>query len=252
MSKELSKKSEETALAAPMDEMFGGKVQMPVDATLPIIKILRESPMFELPGGEVVKDITGHILYWHNANQYYNTAFGEDQGPPTCTSSDGVMPDGGEQKQAQACRGCSMNQYKSAGDGKGKACQNQIRMYLLLDGEVIPCQLRAAPSSLGRKDSLMTFLVSAANIASKAGIGTNYQPIKVKLSLHKKDFVSGFSASVIDVAPVRVLTMAVAEDAAHVKKLAALYRDFMANYMSKIKDNLAGEHQVKEGDDCPI
>ena len=58
--------------ASKMNDMFGGgSVQLPVDAALPVISILRESAQFEMPDGRYEKEFTGHVLHWHNVNQYY-------------------------------------------------------------------------------------------------------------------------------------------------------------------------------------
>jgi hypothetical protein len=110
-----------------------------------------------------------------------------------------------------------------------KACQNTIRMYVLIDGEVIPCLVKAPPSSLGKKDSLMRWLTTAANTAARAGMGTKYQPIQVRLSLRKKEFNSGMTASVIEIQTVRVLDKTA--DAVKLERLAALYREFMNSYL---------------------
>ena len=76
--------------------MFGdGSVQLPVDAPLPQITIMRESAQFEMPDGAYCKDFTGHILHWHNANTYFSAAYGEGEASaPDCFSSDGLAPDG--------------------------------------------------------------------------------------------------------------------------------------------------------------
>ena len=244
--KKLAKKQEEQtalAVASQVEDMFGGGgFEIPIDAPLPQIKVLRESPLFETPDGETCKTVTGHIIYWHHANQYYATEFGEgEQGPPTCASSDGIRPDGGEAIQSDMCKGCPLNEYGSAKDGKGKACQNTIRLYVLADGEVIPSVLKASPASLGKKESLLRWLTNAPNVAAKAGVGTKYQPIKVTFSLHKKDFDSGFSASVLDIATVRVLDPQDADDLAYLKKLANLFKTFHEQYVGRIKQDVANE-----------
>jgi hypothetical protein len=218
----------------------GGGVQIPVDAPLPQISILRESAQFEMPDGRYEKEFTGHILYWHNANQYYSAAFGEGQSPvPDCCSSDGIKPDGGAFPQPGPCRTCELNKFGSSADKIGKACQNTIRLYVLADGEVIPSVLKAPPSSLGKKDSLLRWLTCAANTAARAGMGTHYQPIQVTFSLRKKEFSSGMTASVIQVETVRVLD--VEADADKLAQLSTLYRDFTANYLGRVSKDLGQE-----------
>jgi len=240
--KEIAVKSNNPlAAAGEINGMFGGEgIQIPVDAPLPAISIMRESAQFEMSDGSYSREFTGHIVYWHNANQYYSAAFGEgDSLVPDCSSADGISPDGGKFAQNGPCRTCELNKFGSAKEGDGKACQNTIRMYVLVDGEVIPSVLKAPPSSLGKKDSLMRWLTSAPNIAAKAGVGTKYQPIRVKFSLRKKDFTSGMSASVIETETVKVLTMDTDSD--KLNQLARLYRNFMSNYMPRVQKDVSAE-----------
>ena len=238
-------KRKETALPAvtnQVDEMFGGSApQLPINAPLPQIKIMRESPQYEMPAGDMVKSFEGHIIYFCNANQYYSKKFGEGDAIPDCYSTDGIIPAGGTDLQKGPCRICPMNEYGSAAEGEGKACQNTIRLYVLVDGEVIPSVLKAPPSSLGKKDSLVRWLTNAPNIAAKAGVGVHYQPIKVNFSLHKKEFSSGMSASVIDLETLRVLSPADQNDKVRLQHLSSLYKDFMASYIKRISDDVAAE-----------
>jgi len=229
------------AAANSIDTMFGGPgYQIPVDAPLPQIQIMRESAQFEMPDGQFAREFTGHILHWHNANQYYSAAFGEGSSPiPDCFSSNGRIPDGGQFPQSPACKVCPMNQFGSAADKIGKACANTIRLYVLVDGEVLPCLIKAPPTSLGKKESLLRWLTTAANIAAKAGMGTKYQPIQVKFSLRKKQFDSGMTVSVIEIQTLRVLDRD--KDATKLNQLAALYQEFMNSYFGRIQAEIAGE-----------
>ena len=258
MSDELAVKPDAPlAKASDMDAMFGNQgYQMPVDAPIPEIKILREVAQFEMPSGNLVKETIGNILHWHNANQYWITSF-DDRGPddspmPNCLSSDGIAPDDidseGYAKQCNNCKECNMNQYGSATNGDGKACQNTIRMYVLLDGEVVPCLLKAPPSSLGKKESLMPFLTNIPNICTKEG--TAYQCLRIKFSLYKKEFGSGMSASLI-----KMELESIVEDQAEIKKLADVTKTFREAYLGKVAEHMAVEADVAvgqdEGDDVP-
>jgi hypothetical protein len=258
MTKSAITKQPETSLAATeVNNMFGGdsRPQIPLDAPLPQVKILRETPQFELPDGNTIKAFTGHILHYHNANQLYLEPFGEgdSNGVPACASSDGIIPDGGNEPLVGPCRTCPKNEYGSAEEGTGKACQNTIRLYILIDGEILPCVLKAPPSSLGKKDSLIRWLTNAPNIAAKNGVGVKYQPIKVRFSLHTKEFKSGMSASVIDLETVKVLQSDNKDDLAHLRYLSDLYNDFMTSYTKRIRDDVSSEAQGQPGeDDTPI
>jgi len=261
MTTQIEKRSEmQLAAASEVTEMFGGDtgIQIPIDAPLPQVKILRETPQFELPAGETVKAMEGHILYWHNANQYYDVPFGEGDGTgaPKCASSDGIRPDGGTDPEPGPCATCPFNEFGSAPakdgeESRAKACGNTIRLYLLLDGDVLPCVLKAPPSSLGKKESLMRWLTNAPNVAAKAGVGTKYQPIRVRFSLHRKDFTSGMSASVLDLETIRVLDPNDDIDKGQLIQLSKLYKSFMDRYLGRIAQDVASEKQETQ-DEIPI
>jgi hypothetical protein len=249
------------AIKNDIAEMFGqSAVQLPIDAPLPQARIMRESPQFEMPDGSFQKELTGHIIYYTNANQYYSAAFGEGENPvPDCYSSNGIEPDGGTSPQPGPCRECPFNQFGSAKDARAKACANTIRLYMLLDGDVLPTLVKAPPSSLGKKEGLMRWLTSAPNIASKAGVGTAYQPIKVRCKLVRKDFDSGFSASVLQLETVKVLSPAVPADMDEIHKLAGLTRQFKETYLGRIAADIAAEKNEETAeqpspanDGCPI
>lgn len=70
------------------------ELPVPVGAVLPVVKILRESPKFEMPDGETKTSFRGFILYYHSVKQLYLKEFGPDSGgqPPDCSSVNGVVP----------------------------------------------------------------------------------------------------------------------------------------------------------------
>ena len=231
--------------------MFGGdNFQIPTDAPLPRCQILRESGQFEMPDGALVKDFEGHILFWHEANTYWSHPFGEGDSPfPDCASSDGIYPDGGEDRQAEACAGCDHNEYGSAMDGgRGKACQNTIFLYCIQDGQRLPFVLKAPPSSLGKRESLIPWLTNSVN----EGYAGKYQTCRVRLSLYKKEF-DKFTASVLKVETIRVLDPANAEDAQQLQRLGKLFSDVQAYYRKRGSTDVATtDRYAGEADDCPI
>ena len=239
---DLAPKQEHTGLVqkSKYDKMFGDEgFHMPIDASLPEIKIVRETAQFELPDGTCVKELTAQLLYWHNANQFWAVPFSErsnDDSPvPDCFSSDGMTPDGGDNTQAAACDVCPNNEWGS-GENEGKKCRNTIRMYLLIAGNVIPSLLRAPPTSLAKKDKFMKWLTNMPNVCNAKGIGRAYQLLTVKFVLRKKEFASGMVASVLEPETVGML-----EDDGYIQDLAALTREFKATYIKKIAEQMATE-----------
>jgi hypothetical protein len=270
MSTELAKQDENVALAISGDvgAMFGDQgFQMPVDAPIPEIKILREVTQFELPGGDLKKEFIGNIVHWHNANQYWKTSF-EDRGPedspvPNCLSSDGFKADELDSeeydKQSILCSDCPQNQFGSAANGDGKACQNTIRMYVLLDGHVVPCLLKAPPTSLGKKEGLTPFLTNVPNMCKDLGLSYMkgnaeqyiYQGLKIKFTLYNKDFSSGMSASLVR---LELVGSSSQEDLVKIGKLTQSLR---ADYITKVAEHMVKEVDAvevgkEEGDDAPF
>ena len=203
------------------DEMlafFGEPDEDNISTSFGAIKVMRESAQFELPSGDLVAEISGHVLYSHNANAYWaNSSDDSETTPPDCGSNDGIKPDHGDNQQSKICATCPMNQFESAAVGKGKACKNTIKMLMLLDGEYIPVILAAPPTSISRKGSLMKWMNVTTNQVGKAY--TEFNPkirtskgapvtdrylAHVKFSLSKETY-SGKSVSVIQAETVDVL-----------------------------------------------
>ena len=90
------------------------------------------STAFEVPGEseddvEMVKEITGVILYNHPAFSYYTEKYTGGNNPPECGSFDGVT---GHGNPGGSCSSCPYNQFVS-GDGQSKACKNRRMLYIL-------------------------------------------------------------------------------------------------------------------------
>lgn len=97
------------------------------------------STAFEIPSvdgddSEMVKEITGVILYNHPANAYYTDKYTGGSNPPDCSSFDGIHGIG---NPGGSCKNCPFNKFGS-GEGKSKACKNRRMLYILRDGELFP------------------------------------------------------------------------------------------------------------------
>lgn len=107
---------------------------------------------FEVPGDnpddpDMVKEITGVIVDHHAVNAYWAVKYAGENNPPDCSSMDGkegVTADG----TRKACNSCPMNDWGSDEDGRGKACKNMRRIYILPEGEMFPLLLTLPPTSL--------------------------------------------------------------------------------------------------------
>ena len=135
------------------DDNFGGMMAEEFDGlevTFEKIKIPSGGGIvFELlnEDGEpdTVKDFSAVILYHHPLNCYYSTKYTGGNAPPDCGSFDGIT---GVGNPGGECKTCPLNQYESADEGKGKACKNRRRIYVLREGDVFPLLLSLPTGSL--------------------------------------------------------------------------------------------------------
>jgi hypothetical protein len=107
---------------------------------------------FEIPGGDpenpdYTRALEGVILFNHAANAYWpDGGYDEDEnGPPMCSSADGITGIG---DPGGACAICPLNTFGSGENGRGKACKNMRHLYLLRDGAYMPVLVTLSPTSL--------------------------------------------------------------------------------------------------------
>lgn len=107
---------------------------------------------FEIPGDdpdnpELAKEIIGVIVDQHPVNAYWAVKYSGENNPPDCSSMDGkegVDQDGNR----RPCNSCPYNEWGSDEDGRGKACKNMRRIYILPEDEMFPLLLTLPPTSL--------------------------------------------------------------------------------------------------------
>lgn len=113
------------------------------------------SVAFEVPGDDsdnpdMAKEIIGIIVDHHPINAYWEQKFEGQNNAPDCSSIDGKC---GVGTPGGPCSRCPMGQWGSAVNsdgtqGKGKACKNMHRIYILRSGEMLPLLLTLPPTSL--------------------------------------------------------------------------------------------------------
>lgn len=134
---------------------------------------------------------------------------GEEDGPPDCYSNDGkvgigVFGPGSDGNKSGVCAECPMNVFGSSttGSGTGKACKEQMQVFVLQEGSVLPIQISLPPTSLKPWRKYMTRL--AAKGKSYMSVVTGFT-----LSVEKS---GGQTYSVVQ--PARIAELAPAEFAA--------------------------------------
>ena len=147
---------------AIMAEELDGLGQIPFD----VIKIPSGGGLtFEVPGDDpenpdTEKVIRGIIVHHHAVNAYWRDPYTGGNAAPDCASLDGRIGVEMETGEAKRCDTCPFNQFGSADNGKGKACKNGHRLYILRDGEMLPLMISLPPTSLkALKDYLAKRLI---------------------------------------------------------------------------------------------
>lgn len=104
---------------------------------------------FEVPSedGEPqsAQEIAGVILDHYPVNAYWAEKFAGQNNPPDCVAMDGRM---GAGNPGGPCAKCPNNEWGTDEGGRGKACKNLQRVYLLREGELFPILIALPPTSL--------------------------------------------------------------------------------------------------------
>ena len=121
-------------------------------------------------------------------NAWWSKPFTGENNPPDCSSVDGVTGSCSEEIHKAygvggACGKCPKNKYgsevKQNGDkGKGKACKNMRRIFILREGEMLPWMVAVPPTSLTAFEDYSKAITNGRNVMY--GVVT-----KVKLSEQK-------------------------------------------------------------------
>jgi hypothetical protein len=172
--------------AAMAEEMEG------LQLSFPRVKIPSGGGLaFEVPGDDpenpdTEKEIIGVIVDHHPVNAYWADKYAGGNNPPDCSSMDGKvgMDQDGNRKP---CNSCPMNEWGTAEDGRGKACKNMHRVYILREGEMLPLLLTLPPTSL---KNLSDYI--ALRVVSK---GMRSYGVVTKVSLKKAQNANGINYS---------------------------------------------------------
>jgi len=95
-----------------------------------------------LSGTQSEKTVDAIIVAWNDCRGYWPGEFGGSE-PPVCSSNDSVT---GYGEPGGVCRDCPLAEFGSS--GKGQACKEMRRLYLLMPGELFPIRLTLPPTSI--------------------------------------------------------------------------------------------------------
>jgi len=204
-------------------DLFNPEGKMPEIDQLPKIKIVHEVQMFQLPGGTVSKEVCGCIIEAYICRNFWGEETEENKNekkPPICYSPDGRSPSPLSEKiqceggvPQNGCINCALNKYGTdLKGGKGKACKETRKLFLLVGDYNLPLQLNCASKSLSAFSEYSTEMY---------GAGWPYQAGNVKLTLEKatrgKEVYSVLKISCVDIE----------QDILVMKQRAAIAKKFM-------------------------
>lgn len=139
----------------------------------------------KLPNGLEVDEIECVVVDFVAANFYYSKNFDRNNIiPPDCFAIGmepaGLVPsDNSPNKQCESCAGCWANQFKSAPNGRGKACSNtRLLAVLPLDAQDGDQPMILKVSSTGLK----SFDGHVATVAQKYGVPVRGVTTRVTVS----------------------------------------------------------------------
>ena len=190
MAKDLVVKEVNVPVLADMSSVFAEEMEG-LEISFDRVKIPSGGGLaFEVPGDDpdspdMAKELVGIVIDHHPINVYYAMSYSGGNAPPDCASDDGkfgVGAPGGD------CATCPLNQWGSADDGgRGKACQNKRRIYLLRDGDLFPVLLTLPSTSIKNFSNYM-----AKRVLSK---GHRSYGVLTKITLKKATSATGISYS---------------------------------------------------------
>lgn len=139
----------------------------------------------EDPGNpDVTKQLEGVVVWHHSVNAYWESRDTTNE-PPACSSIDGKF--GEHAGITTPCRDCPMNQFGSGEGGKGKACKNMKRLYILTKDSLFPYALTLPPTSIRAWTDYVSSLLQKGRKACD---------VVTRVSLAKKENPSGQPYSV--------------------------------------------------------
>ncbi len=131
-----------------------------------------------------VTEITGIIVDRYPVNAYWPDKFAGASNPPQCVAMDGRE---GVGNPGGLCARCPNNQWGSDEDGRGKACKNLHRIYVLPPGDIMPLLIALPPTSLANFNAYMLRLTSKAK--------KPYWAVFTKIKLEKAQSGQGITYS---------------------------------------------------------
>lgn len=149
---ELTEEERKELEAMMQEEMEQSQEGVELRPTL--VKINKDTLQFYDPFGEMFKTLEGIVIYKQKIRGYWDDP---TEKVPACSSMDCVSGIETETGKVKSCATCPNNRWGTSIDQKGnptkgKACKEMRRLYILRDGDRVPCLLRVPPTSIKNCD----------------------------------------------------------------------------------------------------
>lgn len=146
-----------------------------------------------LEGSDLVKELTGVIVFWKGVRSFYKDEYTGGNEPPSCFSDDGKVgigdPYGTGEVVKTACVNCPNNAFGTARKGGGKACNERRLLFMLRETDRIPLMVNLPPTSVKTNKKFFMRLANAE---------IPYFGAVVKLTLRKDKNADGIEYSVAE------------------------------------------------------
>lgn len=198
---------------------------------------------FELPGETednpvAATEVVGIIIDHHAVNAYWESEYDGSNNQPNCSSFDGKSGLDTDSGELRTCESCPFNQFGSdTKGGKGKACKNMHRIYILVSGQPLPMLLTLPPTSLK----------AWKNYLAKKVVVRGKRPwmVLTKITLKKEKNEGGIAYSQAVFTKVADLTPAECET---IKPMAAAIRGLTRSAAMQSAATFATETETAPGD----
>lgn len=163
---------------------------------------------------EYLKEIDGVVIFTHRLNGYWPNAFGTSNNPedkiPVCSSMDGKNGLNTQTGVLEECERCPLNAYNSdPRGGKGKACKNMRRIYMMRSGDPNFYLLTVPPTSIKEVNKTLNRILTK---------GTPYTGLLLTFKLAKATNANGIDYSTVVIEKKGILPPEVAAAAKEMRR----------------------------------
>ena len=201
---------DENALAAEVDNMFGGpEAPLPIDVAPPQVKMTKTSD-FEMPDDTKVQELVGYMVFAKKSRAYYITKYTGGKGiPPDCASDNCRLPNENIEKPCSGncgeklCEKATWRKIEEDGIKKNVIdCKESLNLIFLPEGKVMPIYMRIRSLSMNPKSPIAVFFASCKD--PTFAYRGKFQTVKVRLTL-KEIEKNGFKTSMLQVEKISTL-----------------------------------------------